>query len=435
MNTTRRRRTRYPGLSKPVSVRTDPETGQKTRVESPYWSGRFTHPATGKRVNLPLRTEDKADAWELFQEAQRRARLEARGLADPHEDQKQRPLGEHVTDWRDYLLHEAGCTPLYVGMKVSRVQRIIDACGFKLWTDISADKVLHYMAQLGALDGRDQQRAGAKTRAHYLQAIGQLTRWAVANGRASIDPLAHVAAVAKSKKRKADVRHDRRELDAAEVEWLLRTTRDEKRIRYGVAAEDRRRLYVMAMGSGMRSSEIRSVAWATLDLDGKQPTATVRAAYSKNGQARKVWLPAHIVTMLRAWRAERVNDPALTRVFRMPSASNVARMLRADMDAARLAWLNEAKTVQERMRRDESGILKYDDGAGCFADFHALRHTAASKAARNGATRHAMALQFGWQTVAMADRYAHASEDDAASVAEKLDQPEVEPVIIASRAG
>ena len=43
-----RRRSKYPGLFKPVAVKRDPLTGTRSRIESPYWSGRFVDPATRK---------------------------------------------------------------------------------------------------------------------------------------------------------------------------------------------------------------------------------------------------------------------------------------------------------------------------------------------------------------------------------------------------
>jgi len=59
--------------------------------------------------------------------------------------------------------------------------------------------------------------------------------------------------------------------------------------------------------------------------------------------------------------------------FQLPDKT--ARMLRADLDDARAAWVAEAKTKRERKNRDESSFLKYADDAGQVADFHALRHT------------------------------------------------------------
>ena len=59
-------------------------------------------------------------------------------------------------------------------------------------------------------------------------------------------------------------------------------------------------------------------------------------------------------------------------------------MFRADLEAARNAWIDEAKSAAEKNRRTTSGFLRYVDGAGRVADFHALRHTFISNLARGG---------------------------------------------------
>ncbi len=52
------------------------------------------------------------------------------------------------------------------------------------------------------------------------------------------------------------MRHDRRELTAEEQRWLLQTVTDPEKgcSRYGVSPEDRRRLYLMALGTFIHRS-------------------------------------------------------------------------------------------------------------------------------------------------------------------------------------
>lgn len=49
-------------------------------------------------------------------------------------------------------------------------------------------------------------------------------------------------------------------------------------------------------------------------------------------------------------------------------------VLRLDLEAARKAWIAEAKTTRERKRREKSDFLAYRNHAGLFADFHSCRH-------------------------------------------------------------
>ena len=52
-----------------------------------------------------------------------------------------------------------------------------------------------------------------------------------------------------------------------------------------------------------------------------------------------------------------------------------AKMMKLDLEAARAKWINEAKTSQEKKKREKSDFLKHRDSRGLFADFHANRHT------------------------------------------------------------
>ena len=58
--------------------------------------------------------------------------------------------------------------------------------------------------------------------------------------------------------------------------------------------------------------------------------------------------------------------------------------MRLDLKAAREAWLSEAKTAEERAKREESDFLCYRDEDGLYADFHANRHTFITNLRRAG---------------------------------------------------
>lgn len=58
--------------------------------------------------------------------------------------------------------------------------------------------------------------------------------------------------------------------------------------------------------------------------------------------------------------------------------------MRRDLAAARKAWLEEAKTEDERSRRKLSDFLRYKDTLGRYADFHANRHTFITNLGRDG---------------------------------------------------
>jgi hypothetical protein len=49
--------------------------------------------------------------------------------------------------------------------------------------------------------------------------------------------------------------------------------------------------------------------------------------------------------------------------------------MKQDLESARAAWIDDAKTEAERHDREESDFLCYRNHDGKQADFHALRHT------------------------------------------------------------
>jgi len=59
--------------------------------------------------------------------------------------------------------------------------------------------------------------------------------------------------------------------------------------------------------------------------------------------------------------------------------------MRVDLLAARQKWLDEARSPEERKKREKSGFLAYRDLSGRVADFHALRHTYVSRLVCSGA--------------------------------------------------
>jgi len=78
------------------------------------------------------------------------------------------------------------------------------------------------------------------------------------------------------------------------------------------------------------------------------------------------------LTALRVHLANKMpNAPA----FAVPPKDHSAKMVKADLDGAREAWLKEAATPELRADRERTGFLLYRDFSGRYLDFQALRHT------------------------------------------------------------
>jgi site-specific recombinase XerC len=177
---------------------------------------------------------DKTAAQAMLNEVLRKVEREKAGLLDPTEEQRKRPLSEHVADFKRYLKNK-GVTTKQVHTATAQLQCMIDANKWKLIGDISASGALDFLGGL--------RKAGnsAQTYDHYLKSAKQFTRWLVRDRRALVDPLAHLSKLNVS----TDRRHDRRALTTEEFTLLVEAAHDGKVIET-IAGPDRAMMYVLA---------------------------------------------------------------------------------------------------------------------------------------------------------------------------------------------
>ena len=350
---------------KPVWV-IDRKTGRKVRRRSKKWWGKYRD-ASGAIRRLPL-AADKGVAQMMLNEIVRKVEREKAGLVDPTEEQRRRPLAQHLTEFRQYLRNK-GVTPKQVHTAVSQTQKIIDDRKWKLIGDITASGVLEFLGQLRR-DG-----LSAQTYNHYLKSIKQFTRWLVRDRRTPIDPSAHLSKLNVS----TDRRHDRRALTTEEFSRLIAAAENGPPIET-IPGPDRAMMYVLAAWTGFRKGEIGSLPPRSFRLDDDPPTATVAACYSKRKRQDTQILHPEVVRRLSEWLATKPDlrdDDLLFPVSgRVPGGKErkIHKMMRLDLDAAREAWIKEAKTPEEQVAREQSDFLAYQDDAGLFADFHSNRH-------------------------------------------------------------
>ncbi len=206
-------------------------------------------------------------------------------------------------------------------------------------------------------EGNGRRGQSVQTSNHYLRAIKQFTRWLRLEKRFIDDPLARLEML----NVQVDRRHDRRALGDDDVSRLLAVTLVGEPA-FGFAPADRHMLYVMALSTGLRASELASLTPESLGLDVNPPTVTVQAGYSKRRRLDVLPLPADILEAAKTWLK---GKPPGERLWPGDWAENryAAKILPVDLAAA--------------------GI-PYQDAQGLFADFHALRHTYITNLARNG---------------------------------------------------
>lgn len=147
---------------------------------------------------------------------------------------------------------------------------------------------------VGDIDGKPKRRKiGVATSNHHLAAVRSFTRWLVRDRRMPSDPLSHLSRL----NPKADVRRERRPLDAKEFAAFIAAARANKPFR-GLSGESRAMLYLVAANTGLRASELASLTAASFDLEAKPATVTVEAAYSKHRRRDVLPLRADLVVLL-----------------------------------------------------------------------------------------------------------------------------------------
>ncbi len=328
-----------------------------TVVESEHYYGYvYVEEEGGKRrrVRVKLALGLKVSR-ELYQRYLARAVREQDRREDGHfntcAEEEKRPLTEHLKGYIS-ALEGNDDTGSYIRRTQARVLRVLDGCGFKMSRDVKPGPVLDYLKLLQTRAG-----LGVTTRNHYLRAMKSFTAWLVRDGRAAENRLGHLSALNAN----ADRRHERRALTAEEARNVVAAA-EAGEVVLGMSGPLRALCYRVALATGLRANEIRSLTWGSFDLGGN-PTVTVEAGYSKHRRRDVLPLAADMAQALRRWRLQHgLDDP----VFPLPQRT--ARMLRVDLEAAGIAYRTGAGR----------------DSIGQVADFHALRHTFITNLVRGG---------------------------------------------------
>jgi hypothetical protein len=168
-------------------------------------------------------------------------------------------------------------------------------------------------------------------------------------------------------------------------------------------------VYRLALGTGFRAKELRSLTPESFELDGDMPAVIVAAAYSKHRRKDRQPIRRDLADMLRPWLADK---PQGQPVFgRLPSGTS--RILQSDLAAARKAWLQEAPSEGTRRAREKCDFLKYENAAAEVVDFHAMRHTYISGIVAGGASvKTAQELARHSDPALTIGRYSHARPRD-----------------------
>ena len=390
---------------KPTFTKTDPATGEKRTKTLRKWYVEYRD-ADGRVRRVPGYADRKATD-QLAADLERRAARQQVGMIDPSVEHSRRPLAEHLADYRR-ALQSRGNDARYISQAVAHCQAVFAGIAAVRPSDLDADKVANWLAELR------RGGVGPVTSNHYLRSVRGFAGWMFKSGRAAADPLKRLSGV----NGKLDVRRRRRDMALDECGRLLRAAAASGRVFRGLSGEVRRMLYLTALETGFRAAELASLYPGSFDLDADPPTATVEAAYAKNGQEAVQPLPLELARALRPFLAGLPSDRP---VWPGTWAKVAFKMIGRDLAAARAAWIAEAAAdADESQRRELSDFLAYHADAGTV-DFHSLRHSYISSLARSGVHPKTAQVLARHSTIGLTmDLYTHVRLHDQAAALEAL---------------
>ncbi len=305
---------------------------------SRIWRWKFRQqPTDGKIEDISLGTSEKQVAEKRRAERLRERQFERDGLILPKSvrDAAQRNLAEHLQDFLGDG-RRLGLSEKHLSNLEFRVNRLIAECRWHTAKDVSADSFQTWRC--------GKPELAPKTINDYLEAARCLFNWLIKNGRVQANPLVTVGKV----KTEGRQTRERRSFTVEEIKRLL------------AVAGEHEAVYLMAVHTGLRRSELAKLKWADLLLDEAKPFVLVRASTTKNSKVTPMSLHPEVVAALRDLKNE--SQPGELVFKRFPRI--------------------------ERLKRDlKAAGIPYQDALGRYADFHSLRKTLCTNLARAGVPR------------------------------------------------
>ena len=259
-------------------------------------------------------------------------------------------MAEHITDWRR-VMEAKGNSPRHIRNFSSNLKKLAASCKWSHLTDIASDNASDWVVE--------QRQAGvsAATINAFLRAGKAFCNWAIKAKRLTESPLKHVPLLNAD----ADRRVERHPYSVNELGRLLAAAEAGEK-HHGLTGYERALVYRLAVDTGFRYSEIRSLARSSFDFSGDRATVTILAADAKNGQDATLPLRDELAEELREYLTLHLPQ---AKAFRLWGGKGAA-MIQQDLEAAGI------------LARDADDKLVTTDEYGLSYDFHGLRHTFAT---------------------------------------------------------
>lgn len=348
----------------------------------------------GKRVRKSTKLSDKQLAKKALAMWESEETQYEIGLKQ--ESKSTETIEQHISQFRS-AKSAARKSEQHIERTVQLVRAVAAYNDWKALGDITSDGVAKYAEHMR----EDSQRAG-RTINSMVTAIRQFCRWCVRNKALTADPTATL----EKPSNQTDRRIERRMLLPAEWQWLVKALEVES-VKNGQSSAERCLMYRLAIETGLRSSELRSLKRSALHLDGPEPHVTVKAGTTKNKKSAKQFVSDELAAALAKHVSRKLPGAV---VFNVASRTEMARTLRDDLRDARAMWrqTKQGKTQEA----DNSDFLKSPNSKGEVIDFHALRHTCGAWLVMQGVTLSEVREIMRHSTIVLTvDCYGHLAPD------------------------
>lgn len=248
---------------------------------------------------------------------------------------EEKSLATHIIEWEASIVN-AGTGADYAIQQRRRVHDVLcDRLEYQRLSQIETGAVQ------GAVKSMMDTEVSQQTAAHYIQALKQFGRWLYKPARRVREPLLdELVKYTVSKQARP-----RSAFTADEIIKLVAVTKASKEYRFTMSGPDRAMAYLLAVVTGFRRNELRSLTPGSFNSSG---TVVLAADATKNRKAAVVMLPDWVVKEVGEWLKSSMRHGGAI-LFPLPEHS--ARMMRKDLVAAGIS-LTPSR------------------------DFHCLRHTA-----------------------------------------------------------
>jgi len=249
------------------------------------------------------------------------------GLIDGQRMEITKPLTEHITDYVK-ILGAKGYSKDYVKRSRNRLKKIVSACRFTYFRNITQSAVQIYLGKMKK-DGYSNT-----SRRHYLDALQTFLNWAEQDQRIIRNP------IAKLEKPKRDS-EEKGILTPEQFIHLLRTTFEKNILLHNKhigrsRGVERAVLYLLAGVTGLRRKELLSLTWNDIHLTPDSAFVRVPAKLAKNSKEAEQPIAGATVAVLQAYRVKQ-QPKTSDRVFKgLSKWINTAELLRKDLIAAEL---------------------------------------------------------------------------------------------------